>query len=47
MQMSAKKMIKVNEDTYDRLSKQGNFHDTFDDIIRRLLDFKEEGKNKK
>jgi predicted CopG family antitoxin len=35
------KMIKVKEDTYERLTKRGIFGETFDDIIRRLLDLTE------
>jgi 5-methylcytosine-specific restriction endonuclease McrA len=34
-------MIKVKEDTYERLTKRGSFGETFDDIIRRLLDLTE------
>jgi hypothetical protein len=33
-----KKMIKINPDTHERLSKLGSKNDTFDDIIRRLLE---------
>ena len=32
------KLIKVKDDTYDRLSERGKKNDTYDDIIRKLLD---------
>jgi predicted CopG family antitoxin len=40
------KLIKVKDDTYDRLSDRGKKNDTYDDIIRKLLDLTE-GKIKK
>lgn len=40
------KLIKVKDDTYDRLSERGKKNDTYDDIIRKLLDLTE-GKIKK
>lgn len=33
-----KKMIKINADTHARLAKLGGKSETFDTIIRRLLD---------
>lgn len=35
------KLIKVKDDTYDRLSERGKKNDTYDDIIRKLLDLTE------
>jgi hypothetical protein len=32
------KLIKVKDDTYERLSERGKKNDTYDDIIRKLLD---------
>ena len=32
------KIIKVSEQTHDRLGKYGRKDETFDDIIKRLLD---------
>ena len=40
------KLIKVKDDTYDRLSDRGKKNETYDDIIRKLLDLTEV-KNKK
>ena len=39
------KLIKVKDDTYERLTKLGQKSDTYDDIIRKLLD--SNTKNKK
>ena len=33
------KLIKVKDDTYERLTDKGKKTETYDDIIRRLLDF--------
>lgn len=35
------KLIKVKDDTYERLSERGKKNDTYDDIIRNLLDLTE------
>ena len=35
------KLIKVKDDTYDRLSDRGKKNETYDDIIRKLLDLTE------
>ena len=35
------KLIKVRDDTYERLSERGKKNDTYDDIIRKLLDLSE------
>ena len=35
------KLIKVKDDTYERLSERGKKNDTYDDIIRKLLDLTE------
>jgi predicted CopG family antitoxin len=40
------KLIKVKDDTYARLSERGKKNDTYDDIIRRLLEQKKEAKSK-
>ena len=40
------RLIKVKDDTYDRLSERGKKNDTYDDIIRNLLDMTD-GKGKK
>jgi len=37
-----KKTIKINSSTHKRLEQYGKFGDTFDSIINRLLDEKEE-----
>jgi uncharacterized protein with ParB-like and HNH nuclease domain len=41
------KLIKVKDDTYERLSNRGRKHDTYDDIIRNLLDLIEEKEKSK
>ena len=46
METQLTKLIKVKDDTYDRLSERGKKNDTYDDIIRKLLDITE-GKIKK
>ena len=46
METQLTKLIKVKDDTYDRLSERGKKNDTYDDIIRKLLDVTE-GKSKK
>jgi len=40
------KLIKVKDDTYERLSDKGKKNETYDDVIRKLLDFYD-SKNKK
>jgi hypothetical protein len=40
------KTLKISDETHKRLSKVGTFGDTFEDIIKKLLDFYE-GKTKK
>lgn len=35
------KAIKVKDDTYTRLSERGKKNDTYDDIIRRLLELED------
>jgi predicted CopG family antitoxin len=44
--MSMIKIIKLKDETHQRLKKHGRFEDSFDDIVNRLLDTVE-GKNKK
>jgi predicted CopG family antitoxin len=41
------KLIKVKDDTYERLSNRGKKNETYDDIIRKLLDLTEDENNKK
>ena len=41
------KLIKVKDDTYERLSNRGEKNETYDDIIRKLLDLAENENNKK
>lgn len=41
METQLTKLIKVKDDTYDRLSERGKKNDTYDDIIRKLLDVTE------
>ena len=41
------KLIKVKDDTYERLSNRGRKNDTYDDIIRNLLDLIEEKEKSK
>ena len=36
------KAIKVKDDTYARLSEIGKKNDTYDDIIRRLLELEDQ-----
>jgi predicted CopG family antitoxin len=40
------KMIRVDDDTHNRLKKHGKFGESFQDIINRLMDVVE-GKTKK
>lgn len=35
------KMIRVDDDTHDRLKQHGKFGESFDDIINRLIDIAE------
>jgi hypothetical protein len=35
--IAARKSIKVSQETYDILARQGNVADTFEDVIKRLL----------
>jgi predicted CopG family antitoxin len=46
METQLTKLIKLKDDTYERLTKRGNMQETFDDVIRKLLDLTE-GKAKK
>lgn len=39
--MASVKNIRIYFQTYDRLGKIGNYGDTMDDIVNRLLDFYE------
>lgn len=39
------KTLKISDETHKRLTKVGKFGDTFEDIIKRLLD-EHEGKKK-
>ena len=41
------KLIKLKDDTYERLSNRGKKNETYDDIIRKLLDLTETENNKK
>jgi negative regulator of replication initiation len=42
MMVAKKKMIKVSEEIHHRLSKHGNHvGETFEDVIKKLLDFYE------
>jgi predicted CopG family antitoxin len=38
---SSMKMIRVDDDTHDRLKQHGKYGDSFDDIIKRLMDIVE------
>jgi hypothetical protein len=38
MDIQLTKLIKVKDDTYERLSEKCKKNDTYDDIIRKLLD---------
>ena len=40
------KLIKVDEDIHERLTKMGQKNETYSDIIRKLLDAVEEEKGK-
>jgi hypothetical protein len=44
--MAAVKNIRVYFDTYERLGKIGNYGDTMDTIVNRLLDFYEKNGGK-
>jgi predicted CopG family antitoxin len=46
METQLTKLIKVKDDTYERLSERGKKNETYDDIIRKLLDLAE-SKSKK
>jgi predicted CopG family antitoxin len=46
METQLTKLIKVKDDTYERLTERGKMNETFDDVIRKLLDLTE-GKTKK
>jgi predicted CopG family antitoxin len=35
------KTLKISEETHERLSKLGSIGDTFEDVIKQLLDFYE------
>jgi len=39
------KTLKISEETHSRLSKLGNIGETFEDVIKKLLDYYE-GKGK-
>ena len=41
------KMIRVDDDTHDRLKTHGKFGESFQDIINRLLDIAEGKSTKK
>jgi hypothetical protein len=41
------KIIKIDSATYARLLKIGNINSTYDDIIRSLLEYWEQGHNNK
>lgn len=38
------KTLKISDETHNRLSKLGNIGDTFEDVIKELLDFYEKKK---
>jgi predicted CopG family antitoxin len=40
------KTLKISDETHKRLAKVGTFGDTFEDIIKKLLDYYEKGKGK-
>ena len=40
------KTLKISEDTHARLAKVGTMGDTFEDVIKKLLDYYEKGKGK-
>lgn len=42
--MSMVKLIKVSNETHDRLTKRGQKNETYEDIIRKLLDLTESKK---
>jgi hypothetical protein len=44
--MSMIKIVKLKDETHQRLKKHGKFEDSFDDIVNRILDIAE-GKSKK
>lgn len=46
MKQDYMKMIRVNDETHERLKKHGKFGESFEDIINRLMDVVE-GKTKK
>lgn len=47
MMVDNKKIIKVSEETHRRLSKHGNhIGETFEDVIKKLLDYYEKGSKK-
>jgi predicted CopG family antitoxin len=41
------KLIKLRDETYDRLLKHGKMKETFDSVITRLLDYYEGKESKK
>jgi predicted CopG family antitoxin len=40
--ITARKSIKVSQETYDILARKGTVADTFEDVIKRLLNEKKE-----
>jgi predicted CopG family antitoxin len=44
--LKGRKNLNVADDTYDRLKKHGQFGESFDELINRLLDENEEHKGK-
>jgi hypothetical protein len=48
--MSTSSMVKVgkmSDSTYSRIKKYGEFGDTFDDLVNKVLDMLEECRSKK
>ncbi|MEZ5388293.1 MAG: hypothetical protein R2680_00340 [Nitrososphaeraceae archaeon] len=35
------KLIRVSKETHDKLASKGNLHDSFDSVIKKLLEQKE------
>lgn len=41
------KMVKLDDDVYQRLSSLGEFKESYSDVVRKLVDFYEKGVRKK
>lgn len=40
------KTLKISDETHSRLSKHGNITETYEDVIKKLLDYYEKGTKK-